>query len=389
MVYFTVTCRSDPRTRRLWFLLIVPFILLVANQSALLKRAMQEYFKAGDERVLDISHLSPFPSHKQNKTGRATYDGASVETYIMENLKKLGYETKGKEYAKGCEIWNDGSDQAKALRQWQKDLEEYQAKLKEFQSPHKDIRKVLHKPNICNSLQVSSDQNLSEMFRGQLSKSHGGLIEPLFPPLRSPSFCDRSYEAVMELDFLIHDFVEMCHGLTTDSRIVFFDLGASLQFHARRKIASPALYIPETFRKFGMPFDHIYAFELTKTPPSDMYDSVPNDLKAAYHWYNVGVSAETNSTRNPWNFIRENFHEDDLVVVKLDIDTPAVELPLAKQLLEDPELHKLVDHFYFEHHVYLSEIRHAWGPKVEGSVADSLRLFQGLRKAGIAAHSWV
>lgn len=319
-----------------------------------------------------------------------TYTESSIEKYIMENLEELGYETKEGKYAEGCTIWNDRTEQSRVLRQWENDLNKYQTQLQKFQSPYKDIRRVLHEPNVCQNLQVDSSVSLKEMFHGQLSTSGRGLVEPLFPPLRSPSFCDKGHTGIMSLDFLIHDFVAICQDLKPSSRIVFFDLGASLKFHAGGdNMASPALYIPEIFRKFGMPFDHIYAFEITPTEPKIMYESIPDDLKTAYHWYNVGISADSVSMNNPWNLIRQNFNEDDLVVVKLDIDTPSVELPLAAQLLNDPELHKLVDHFYFEHHVHLSEIRTSWGSGVSGSVADSLRLFHGLRQVGIAAHSWV
>ena len=45
------------------------------------------------------------------------------------------------------------------------------------------------------------------------------------------------------------------------------------------------------------------------------------------------------------------YNEDDIIIVKLDVDTPSVELPLAHQLLEDERFAKVVDHFYCEHHV--------------------------------------
>lgn len=78
------------------------------------------------------------------------------------------------------------------------------------------------------------------------------------------------------------------------------------------------------------------------------------------------------------------------VVVKLDIDTSSIEVPLAKQLLESPELSKLVDVFYFEHHVYLKELGESnWGASMVGTLQESLELFTGLRKAGVDAHSWV
>lgn len=76
-------------------------------------------------------------------------------------------------------------------------------------------------------------------------------------------------------------------------------------------------------------------------------------------------------------------------MIKLDIDTSFIEVPLAMQLLEDPRYYNLIDHFYFEHHVKLKELLGDWHRTAKGSVLDSLKLFQGLREKGIAAHSWV
>ena len=77
-----------------------------------------------------------------------------------------------------------------------------------------------------------------------------------------------------------------------------------------------------------------------------------------------------------------------MIIVKLDIDTPAVEGPLALQLFNNPRLAELVDHFYFEHHVNIAEMQGHWGATLE-SVEDSFQLFHGLRQKGVASHFWV
>ena len=128
---------------------------------------------------------------------------------------------------------------------------------------------------------------------------------------------------------------------------------------------------------------------MTKIEPEDVFSNVPKIYEAAYHWINVGVSSDLDSRQNPFNMLKDNYKEDDLIIVKLDIDTPHVENVLARQMRDDPQLANLIDHFYFEHHVHLKELEDSWGTDVKGSVADSLRLFHGLRKAGVAAHSWV
>jgi hypothetical protein len=166
------------------------------------------------------------------------------------------------------------------------------------------------------------------------------------------------------------------------------DMGASLDFHNGDK-RQPAVYLTELFRKFGFPFDHVYAFEMKPEKPENVYEKLPPHLLAAYHWINVGVSADPDSTLNPLKLLLENFREDDLIVVKLDIDTASIEVPLALQLLKDDRYSKLIDQFYFEHHVLNSELAEDWRQSMKGTVKESLDLFAGLREKGIPAHSWV
>jgi hypothetical protein len=165
-------------------------------------------------------------------------------------------------------------------------------------------------------------------------------------------------------------------------------MGASLNFHGRRQ--SPVVSLWNLYAKFGILFDHIYAYEMTPSDPKQVFKKVPEHLKAAYHWINVGVESDPKSSLNPWNVILDHYNEDDLIVVKLDIDTPDLERELAHQLLEHPRLTKLVDHFYFEHHVNQLELHSSWRASGEKeSVKDSLELFRALREKGVASHFWV
>merc|ERR1719203_1663273 len=106
----------------------------------------------------------------------------------------------------------------------------------------------------------------------------------------------------------------------------------------------------------------------------------------SYHWMNTGVNAEEGHKLNPLHSILKKFDEDDFIVLKLDIDTSSVELPLAKQLLDDKDdfYHRLLDQFYFEHHVEIGEMKPYWRGFMNGTIKDSFDLFHGLRKKGIA-----
>lgn len=95
---------------------------------------------------------------------------------------------------------------------------------------------------------------------------------------------------------------------------------------------------------------------------------------------------------NPLHSVLGNYGEDDFVVFKMDVDSNSVELPLARQLLDgggpNGTYYRLIDQFYFEHHVHLSEMSYAWNTTMAGTIKDSLDLFYGLRERGIPAHFW-
>lgn len=155
----------------------------------------------------------------------------------------------------------------------------------------------------------------------------------------------------MSLDYLVHDFEAMCMNLKPTSRTVFIDMGASLSFHGDQQ---PVVSLLNTYEKFGFHFDHIYAFEIKFTHPKIIYETLlPEKYFSKWHWINVGVSHEEGNKMNPLNSIVKNFDKDDLIVIKLDIDTASIEVPLAMQLLKggkNDTLHYMVDQFYFEHH---------------------------------------
>jgi len=157
--------------------------------------------------------------------------------------------------------------------------------------------------------------------------------------------------SMASIEYLVHDFGHLCRQMKATSQILLFDLGASLSFGAK-KLPSPVLKLVKMFRKFGLPFNHIYAWELNVKDPNTLFkEELPEYMDAAYHFINVGVSDDPESRQNPFKLLLENYNEDDVIIVKLDIDNPDIERKLVDQLLNNPRLLKLIDHFYFEHHV--------------------------------------
>lgn len=118
------------------------------------------------------------------------------------------------------------------------------------------------------------------------------------------------------MNYMIHDFAAMCRRIKRTSRFILVEMGASLEFH---KGQQPAIYFADLYRKFGLPFDHIYAFEVTAKPPDDVYQIIPENLLAAYHWINVGVESDPQSQLNPLKLLLDNYNTEDFILVKLDV----------------------------------------------------------------------
>ena len=385
------TPSSAPQPRNRHRLRVIVGTIVVYQSALSVNQFVDSNFGNGRNHVQSADKTTR-TSKLQSKTSIAEvplYTPAPVEEYVVQNADRLGYGREDNPSA--CQIWKNHEAAAPIsgnLKGYLEELNQYTKLLKAFNGTVKDLRLHLEDDsNICQTLELHKD-GLQGIFRGkQLSMTaSSGFLEPLLPPLRHPLFCS-SRSKLMSLEYLVHDFAYMCRRLKRTSRNVLVDMGASLQFHGNS--LQPAVYLTKQFQHFGFKFDHIYAYEISPTPPLQAFTSVPKELQAAYHWINIGVSADNTSAQNPLMMILENYNEDDFIVVKLDIDTSSIEIPLAKQLLTDDRLSNLIDSFYFEHHVHMQELAPNWKTSMQGTMKESLELFYGLRKKGIPAHSWV
>lgn len=324
------------------------------------------------------------------------YTPSSCEKYIMDHTKELGYHSP--QNPKGCLLWTDPNATNPNFHQnlmaFARDMEAHTAAVKEFEPIPDLLQSIIQTGNhdACAAARPHPDGLMALFPSNQLSLSaSSGYVEPLTPPMRSAKICQPNMReaALMSIDYLVHDFEAMCRRLKPTSKRVLVDMGASLSFHQGSD--QPVVLLLELYEKFGFIFDHIYGFEITFTEPKKVFeDLLPEKYMASYHWINVGVNPERGHKMNPLYSILERFNEDDFVVVKLDVDTSSVEVPLARQLLEDKGgvYSKLVDQFYFEHHVHLGDLAPNWLQSMNGTVEDSLDLFYGLREKGIPAHYW-
>lgn len=341
--------------------------------------------------AFDKSITHRLPTTKANTS--FVYTPSSVEQYVMDNAHALGYNSSSNTGLKPtCTLWKDSSLLFHSnLTVYRKELVNYSQLVNDF-VPISDLRLSIDKnPNICDSLKLHPN-GLQALFSESQQVSFGtsfGAIEPLLPPMRSPEVCfDKRY--TMNMNYMIHDFHKLCQALKPTSRIILVDMGASLDFHgANPNSIRPAIYLTELYTKFGFPFDHVYAYEVTPKDAKNVYQKIPESLLSSYHWINAGVEADSTSRLNPLHMILSNYNEDDIIIVKLDIDTSSIEVPLAMQILANDRLQKLVDVFYFEHHVFIYELAPSWKTSMNGTLLESLQLFSDLRKKGVAAHSWV
>lgn len=324
-----------------------------------------------------------------NKHSNYSYRASNVENYVLSHTAALGYESRRN--PPGCNIWKDPNSTPyhADLQTFFHNLATFSRAQADFPGVDQDIRHLLAESSsdqVCQQLELHPE-NLTAFFRpGMLSwTSKVGYVEPLLPPMRHPEICYGG-NGLLDMNYMVHDFGALCRSIRPTSRTVLIDMGASLDFHGGEQ--SPAVYLIELYKKFGFRFDHIYAFEITPQEPAQVYEKIPEYLVSAYHWINVAVNPDPTSKLNPFTSILKMFNSNDLVVVKLDVDTASVEIPLAHQILQDPHLLEIIDHFYFEHHVRLGELAPIWRSSMKGTIASSLSLFRALRDKGVASHFW-
>ena len=78
------------------------------------------------------------------------------------------------------------------------------------------------------------------------------------------------------------------------------------------------------------------------------------------------------------------------MVVKLDIDTPAIEQTIIAVLAQRPDLAALIDELFFEYqHFDFDGLDFGWGTIVQGAVDTAIGTMYRLRSLGIRAHFWI
>jgi len=141
----------------------------------------------------------------------------------------------------------------------------------------------------------------------------------------------------------------------------------------------------EYFRSISLHFDRIIAFEATEYSPRGYWNQIPDDIIGLFTFINTGV--ENSGKFNPWNILKSIAKVHDYVIIKLDIDSPAVEDELVSQILNDKSISSLIDEMFFEMHIRIKEMVNSWG-NPPSELKDTYVCFTKLRQLGIRMHSW-
>jgi len=173
------------------------------------------------------------------------------------------------------------------------------------------------------------------------------------------------------------------------AQVILFDIGSSY-FNGVASADVPTSVIGtrwfyEYFRSKSLSFDRIIAFEASEYVPKSYWNQIPDDVMGKLVFINTGINKT--GKLNPWNILKTVAKPEDYVIIKLDIDTPPLELALCNQIVDDSSISSLIDEMFFEMHVGVNEMRMYWGGQ-PGELKDTYILFRKLRELGIRMHSW-
>ena len=231
-------------------------------------------------------------------------------------------------------------------------------------------------------------------------------IEPLSHGLRHPRALCNGGADLVDRDYLLlasrgdslspatkrHELSGGCAGRSCQN--IYVDLGASTWNTGSGGPSQSWFY--DSYKRHGIEFDRLLLWEANPTPAAAIFSDLPKEVWQKYQYFNWPASSNSSDASSPLHIIKKIAKPGDFVALKLDIDTPSVELPILRELLNDPELLELVDEFFFEYHVLFGPMNESWflskNPSpapTSDTLADSYTVFRTLREKGVRAHSWV
>eukprot|EP00992_Anisonema_acinus_P011422 TRINITY_DN7395_c0_g1_i3.p1 TRINITY_DN7395_c0_g1~~TRINITY_DN7395_c0_g1_i3.p1 ORF type:complete len:376 (+),score=90.35 TRINITY_DN7395_c0_g1_i3:57-1130(+) len=129
-------------------------------------------------------------------------------------------------------------------------------------------------------------------------------------------------------------------------RRLIFDCGSGASY------GSSLDWFARHYGQEGIVFDEAYAWEAAPLSGRFDVDMPPGVATVVHHRNHPIVTDPANTLDNPVTVLRRVARPGDFVVFKMDIDVPEIELPLLRQLLDDPALRGLVAELFHEYHFW-------------------------------------
>ena len=193
-------------------------------------------------------------------------------------------------------------------------------------------------------------------------------------------------------------------------RVLLFDMGASTGFYQIPNGVPATVQhgngggpsVPLFYRLYKdrcLEPDAIFCWELNKLiSSSDWWDDAGPEIRHKVRFFEVPVMegelhealAGARNRNSFLQMLKMVAKPDDFVVVKLDIDTPAIEQTIIATITQRPDLAALIDELFFEYHFHFDGLNFGWGSLPESiSVDAALATMHRLRELGIRAHFWI
>lgn len=142
-------------------------------------------------------------------------------------------------------------------------------------------------------------------------------------------------------------------------------------------------------------FDAIWGWEARPYDYATWWADVPPAVRPKLTFINEPVNIS-----NTLEVLATTARPSDFVVLKLDIDTPALEWQLMHRIRDEPHLAARIDELYFEvdlqldsSPVFVNDAKYAkyaaGAHEPMGPVDRALELMRSLRRLGIRSHFWV
>ena len=177
------------------------------------------------------------------------------------------------------------------------------------------------------------------------------------------------------------------------SRNLFYDLGCSTyrdtgDISISGGYGSSLPLFQRLYARNCIVFDAIWAWEATPHDRKAWMRSVPKEVQAKLSFFNIPVTEE-----NALQTLVQTATPDDFVVVKVDIDHPALEKAIVSRIANEPKLSALIDELFFEYHIHVGDhappLPQAAPHLSPDTVGEALGLMQRLRAQGVRSHFWV